>query len=374
MSERFHTVEAGDVRLVLDLDVGHIRAFEIERDGRTIAPLYTAPWVNEPEIVADPTIAPVLKYLSGDFFCAPFVASDVEEAPPHGWPANSRWNVLGAEKKDGATKARYELAKPVMGARLLKEITLRRGHPFAYQRHIFEGGTGAISAASHMMTSFVDRGRLSFSPKAWAELPAIPQESDPARGRSIFAHPARTTDLTKLPLADGTTADIHYYPVASGHEDFIMLVEEEGATIGWAAAVRPDTGDIALSLKNPADFPVTFLWFSNGGRFYAPWNGRNLGVVGMEEGRAYLAYGHAASIAPNPISDAGIPTSLTLQPNGSVAVRNVIGGLPLPPGWSTVTSIGLEKDALRVVGSDGTARDHPFDTSFLVDDGPGKPR
>jgi hypothetical protein len=353
------------VRLTLDLDVGHIRAFEVEHAGRTIAPLHTAPWVDEPGVAADPTIPPNLKYLSGDFFCAPFAKSDVEEAPSHGWPANSRWNLLGTASRAGGTTARYQLEKAVMGARLVKEITLRDGHAFAYQRHVFEGGNGAISVASHAMTRFVRSGRLSFSPKASAELPSMQQETDPARGRSVFAHPARTTDLTKLPLADGTTVDIHNYPVASGHEDFAMLVEAKGAKVGWTAAVRPDAGDIVFSLKNPADFPVTFLWFSNGGRYYPPWNRRHLGVLGIEEGRAYSAYGHAASIAPNPLSDAGVPTSLTLKPGGAVAVRHVIGGVPLPTSWSTVASVEVEDGGLRAVGNDGTAQDYPFDGNFL---------
>src|SRR5688572_12054495 len=124
MSERFHTVEAQGVRLTLDLDIGHVRAFEIERDGRTLTPFHTAPWVDNPAVAADPAIPPNIKGLSGDFFCAPFGKSDVEEAPPHGWPANSRWNVLEVTTQAGAATARYELEKRVMGARLVKEITL----------------------------------------------------------------------------------------------------------------------------------------------------------------------------------------------------------------------------------------------------------
>ena len=44
------------------------------------------------------------------------------------------------------------------------------------------------------------------------------------------------------------------------------------------------------------------LWFSNGGRDYPPWNGRHVGVLGIEEGRSYAAYGHAASAADNPLT------------------------------------------------------------------------
>ena len=70
-----------------------------------------------------------------------------------------------------------------------------------------------------------------------------------------------------------------------------MLVEAPGSELGWAAAMRDDAADILLSLKNPADFPVTMLWLSNGGRDYPPWNGRNVGVLGIEEGRAWSAHG-----------------------------------------------------------------------------------
>jgi predicted metal-dependent enzyme (double-stranded beta helix superfamily) len=366
MSERFHTIAADGISLTLDLAVGHIRSLEIERDGRRIAPLHTAPWVDDPAIAADPDIAANLKYLSGDFFCAPFGSSDVEEAPPHGWPPNAPWTFAGEEKDGPRRTRRFTLERKVMGARLTKEITLQDGHPFVYQCHIFEGGkNGAVSVASHAMTRFHGKGRLSFSPKAFAELPSAVQEGDPTRGRSLFAHPAHFTDLTRLPLADGTTADLHDHPIAEGHEDFAMLVEEKGARLGWAAAVRPDAGDVMLSLKNPADFPVTFLWFSNGGRYYPPWNSRHLGVLGIEEGRAYSSYGHAASIAPNPLSEAGIPTSLTLSPDGSVSVRHVIGGLPLPAGWSEVAGIDARPGALRMTASDGSTMDCPFDDGFL---------
>ena len=315
MPERFHTIAAKGIKVVVDLAAGHLRAVEIERDGRKLTPFYTAPWVDDPAIANDESILQNLRSLSGDFFCAPFGGTDDPEIPSHGWPANSRWDHAFTVAHDGGgIVARYELQKHILGARLIKEITLRDGHPFVYQRHIFEGGEGAISVASHAMTKFATRGRLSFSPKAYAETPPNPQESDPARGRSAFTYPARFDDLGNAPLKDGGTTDLTSYPIASRHEDFVMLVEETGRDLGWAAAVREDARDIVLSLKNPHDFPVTFLWFSNGGRDYPPWNGRNVGVLGIEEGRAWSANGYAASISPNPLSRSGVPTALELRP------------------------------------------------------------
>ena len=367
MTERFHHMQAAGISLAVDLAVGHIRDFTVEMGGRTSTPLHTAPWVNDPEITDDPAIQANLKYLSGDFFCAPFGASDIEPGSPgHGWPANSEWRLIGEERSGGAVTARFELAKRVMGAQLVKEFTLRDGHPFLYQRHVFTGGSGAVSASNHAMTHFDGEGRLSFSPKGFGDLPATTQEADPARGRSLFATGKRFTDLGKLPLADGKTVDLCRYPVARRHEDLVMLVEAPGSELGWAAAVRAKEGDIMLSLKNPAEVPVTYLWFSNGGRFYKPWNGRHLGVLGIEEGRAYSSAGHAASIAPNPLSEAGIPTAFTLTPDGSVTLRHVIGGIPLPEGWSRVESIAPAGGALRVTGDSRYAALVPYDAGFLT--------
>ena len=366
MGERFHTIRAEGIAVTIDLAVGHLRALEIEAGGRRLTPLYTAPWVDDPAIADDETIPPNLRALSGDFFCAPFGGSDEDGVPSHGFPANSRWDHLETRAHPGGgALARYALEKRVRGARLVKEIALRDGHPFVYQRHIFEGGAGTISVASHPMTKFATRGRLAFSPKAYAETPAQPLEPDPARGRYALAYPTRFTDLGQAPLRDGGTTDLRAYPIASRHEDFVMLVEAPGNRLGWAAAIRDDAADIVLSLKNPRDLPVTMLWFSNGGRDYPPWNGRNVGVLGIEEGRAYSAHGYAASAAPNPLSEAGVPTVLQLRPGGSAQVRHVVGGLPLPDGFAEISSVTAEANVLRLRSSSGAVQSAPFDAAFL---------
>ncbi len=366
MTDKFQTIEAEGISVTLDLAAGHVRSFEIDHGGHLIRPLHTAPWVDDLAVQNDQEIPVVLKHLSGDFFCAPFCDSDVEDGPPHGWPANSPWRFDGEESTLGGRTARFTLDHDVQGAWLIKEMTLRDGHPFLYVSHRFEGGSGAISVSSHAMTGFETKGRLSFSAKAFADLPVEQVEPDPSMGRSLFACSARFTDLTRLPLADGGTVDLRDYPIAERHEDFVMLVESDREKLGWTAAVRLDQGDVVLSLKNPADLPVTFLWFSNEGRDYTPWNGRHRGVLGIEEGRAYSIYGHAASINPNPLTDAGIPTSITLDPNGSVTVRHVLGGVPLPAGWRDIETIHAADGSLRLINPDGATVDHTFDDSFLA--------
>ena len=363
---RFQRLAAEGIAVSIDLAVGHLRALEIERDGRRVTPLHTAPWVDDPAIADDQSIPPNLRALSGDFFCAPFGAPDEEGVPPHGFPANSRWDHVDTHPHaDGGVIGRFVLRERPRDARLVKEITLRDGHPFLYQRHIFEGGAGTITVASHPMTKFGTRGRLSFSRKAYAETPANPLEPDPGRGRYALAYPARFTDLGRAPLKAGGETDLRSYPIAARHEDFVMLVEAPGSGLGWAGAIREDAADIVLSLKDPRDFPVTMLWFSNGGRDYRPWNGRNVGVLGIEEGCAWSAHGYAAAAAPNPLSQSGVPTVLELRPDGAVEVRHVVGGLPLPGGWSEIAAVETTGNSLEVRDVSGASFAVPFDAGFL---------
>jgi hypothetical protein len=357
----FHAIEAKGVRAVLDLRVGHVRSLEIEQGNRTIQPLHTAPWVDDPAIAGDATIPGNLRFLSGDFFCAPFSTSDLDDGPPHGWPANSAWKVI--ESARGT--ARYQLDRTILGARLIKELAVRDGQPFLYERHIFIGGEGAVPVANHGMTRFDAPASISFSPKLFGETPATALEPDPKRGRSRLLYPAHFTDLSRVPMADGGVADLTQYPFADAHEDFVSLVERPGNPLGWAAALRPDKSDIFLSLKDPADYPITMMWFSNGGRDYAPWNGRHRGVLGLEEGRTFAGHGHRASIADNPWARQGIATSLVLDPKGEVEVRNVIGGVALPAGWSKIAAIEAGKAQLAVVDVSGSRHAVPFDETFL---------
>lgn len=361
-SAEFVTLAADGVQVTLDLAVGHIKSFDVDRGGHRIAPLHRAPWTGE----IHPSDTPAhLARLSGDFLCAPFGPSDIDGSPSHGWTANSSWRHVGTQAIAGGKVARFELDRTVMGATVTKEFTLRDGHPFLYQRHLFAGGDGAVSVGLHMMVSLPQGGHLSFSPKLFAETPAVALEPDAAKGNSLLAYPARFHDLKKAPRADGGTANLTCYPFDRNHEDFVMMVEKPEDKLAWAAALRHHERDLVLSLKRPSDFPMTLLWMSNGGRYYAPWNSRHRGVLGLEEARTYSLNGHKASIAPNPLSEQGIPTSIALSASGEVDLRQVIGIMPVPAGWDRVTDIEARGDTLAVKSDIGEFT-VPYDPEFVL--------
>jgi hypothetical protein len=356
------TIEAKGISVAVDLAVGHIAAMTVDVDGRRLQPLHRAPWIDEPPETLPADLPDGVLRLSGDFLCAPFSAADVEPAPLHGWPANSHWDLMESAAIQDGWRARFRLRRTVMGATVDKILTLRDGHPFLYQEHVFEGGAGGISVAHHAMTVMREGGRLTFSPKRLAATGPDPLEPDPARGRFLLAYPARTEDLTAFPSAVGGTVDLTDYRMDRRHEDFVTLVEADHGGPAWTAVARRAERDLLLVLKNPAELPVTMLWLSNGGRDYAPWNGRHRGVLGIEDGRT--AVGHAASLGDNWLRREGVPTVFELSEGRRIAFRQVIGTVPLE-GGEPPKSITADSGRLRLGMADGMERLVPFDGGFL---------
>ena len=356
------TIEARGISVSVDLAVGHLADMAVEAEGRRLRPLHRAPWIDEPREMLPPGLPDGVARLSGDFLCAPFSVADVEKAPLHGWPANSPWDVAESAAVEGGWHARFRLRRSVMGAAVEKILTLRDGHPFLYQEHAFVGGRGAISVAHHAMTVMRDGGRLAFSPKRVAATGPDPLEPDPARGRFLLAYPARAHDPAAFPAAAGGTVDLADYRMDRRHEDFVTLVEADHGGPGWTAVARRAERDLVLVLKNPAELPVTMLWMSNGGRDYAPWNGRHRGVLGIEDGRT--AVGHAASLGDNWLKREGVATAFALAEGRRVAFRQVIGAMPLDNG-EPPASVAVRPRHLTLGFAGGGVRDVPYDGGFL---------
>ncbi len=353
------TIKARGIHLRFDARTGLLEQFTVSDEGAKIAPLHRAPWVGTDEVMP-PDAAPHMATLGGDFFCAPFAASE-NGSPLHGWPSNSAWRVFSS--KDGTLRAVLE--KPVFGAMLIKELSLRDDQPFVYERHIFIGGNGRIPVANHANLSLKTGGLISTSPKRVWETPRDPQESDPARGRSNLRYPAQARDPRQFPGQDGPV-DLTRYPWNPRHEDFVVGIEKAGHALGWTAVARPGEEDLFLSLRDASKLPMTMLWHSNGGRDYAPWSGRHFGCLGIEEGAAepMLGISNEAELAG--------PGLTTLSGSGTVEVRHVIGAIHWP-AKCPVADIRIVDESLEILGDSGTTRRVRFCPAFLRLAGYGPP-
>lgn len=356
----FLTLSVAGAEVHLDPKIGNIRGLKFQSDGRSVAPLHTAPWVDDPDVQADHRIPMVERKLSGDFFCAPFSVSDLETNPIHGWTANGPWEVDEIVQNGRFATARMVLGRPVMGARVIKEVRIEADAPILYQTHHISDGADGLTVAHHPMVQMAGAGRLSFSPKRLA----LTTGSEPVAGRNWLAYPAEGSDLAAFPGAQGTV-DLHHYPTGAGNDDFITLIEAEGNKLGWTAIMREAEDDIVFVLKDPKVLPVTMLWYSNGGRDHAPWNGRHIGVLGVEDGCTAGAEGHSAAQSANAVAAAGVRSALRLGSLTTHVIRHALGAVPRPEGWNAVVDIQIDGHRLVLLSDTGARLLVPFKAGFL---------
>jgi hypothetical protein len=344
-------IAAQGIDLSFRAETGLLEQFAVQDGGRDIRPLHRAPWVDSGEPLPEGA-APHMARLGGDFFCAPFAGRE-DGSALHGWPANAPWTVTSAT--NGVLVAR--LQRPVQGATLTKTLRVKDGHPFVYQTHRFDGGSGRVPVANHANVSVRGGALIRTSAKRHWETPRDAQESDPARGRSRLVYPAQSFDPTAFPGRAGPV-DLTRYPWGPRHEDFVLGIEAADSPLGWTAVTRPVEGDLFLSLRNPRALPMTMLWHSNGGRDYPPWSGRHKGCLGVEEGAAAQMLGVSTE------TDLSGPGFLALTPGASAEVRHVIGAIAWPTG-EAVAAVQGAGDTLVVTGERGATRTLPFDAAFL---------
>jgi hypothetical protein len=271
--------------------------------------------------------------MGGDFFCAPFCASDIEPAPPHGHPANSHWTLHQHEEFEGGARAIWTLDRKVLGSTLTKEWRLYDEDPYLYQAHTFEGGEGDISFAHHVLVNVRGGAKLGMSPRSEARTPNIDTSASDDFSSAILAYPDTASDLSKFPKKSGGTVDLTQLPIATDHDDFVMVTDEpapgNSPGLAWSIIERKTFKDCVVLFKPSKLLPQTMLWFSNGGRQAAPWLGQHKDVLGVEDACAFSLYGHQASVNH---ASAAAPTSISLcQSGGKLRIPYAIGAFAATP-------------------------------------------
>ena len=84
-----------------------------------------------------------------------------------------------------------------------------------------------------------------------------------------------------------------------GYEDIVLMASDPKLPFAWTALTVPEHNYVWFALKDPRVLPSTLFWISNGGRHYAPWNGRHRRAIGLEEVVSNFHSGLAESAKPN---------------------------------------------------------------------------
>lgn len=348
---------------------GHLGPVQFRLGRRTVAPLSIAPWAEEKLPRGMPAL---LQALRGDFFCAPFGGNGTpwrgERHPPHGETANAVWRLEKLEHRDDAVTLRARLDLKVRAGRVTKTIVLPEGTPVVAQSHEIAGARGPLSVGHHAMLRFPEEpnsGLIGTSRFVRGQVLPTPFEDPAQRGYSSLRPGAEFTSLAEVPLANGGSTDLSVYPARRGFDDLVMLSADPDLPFAWNAVTFPAQRYVWFALRDPRVLRHTIFWISNGGRHYAPWNGRHTGVLGLEDTTSYFHYGQAESASPNPLRDIGLPTTLALDPRRPTTVRTLMGVAEVPARFGRVVRIERGPGCIVLHSAEGKRVAAAVDLGFL---------
>ena len=348
---------------------GHLAPVTFRTPAGDIQPFSIAPWAEEP---LAPDTPDLLKTLRGDFFCAPFGGNGTpwrtERHPPHGEVASSVWtSPQVSAPQPGVQCFEATLAQTVRPGTATKHIELRDGETNLYLRHTLSGMSGPMCLAHHAMLKCPDGdpGHIALSPYRTGQVFPAQFENPSIGGYSALKQGARFTRLEAVPLLSGESTDVTRFPARDGFDDLLMVTTRPCTQPAWSTVSFPAHGYLWFSLRDVNVLKSTVLWLSNGGRHYAPWNGRHRRVLGVEDVTANFHFGLAESVQPNDRSKRGLPTQLRLNPKKPTIVNYIMGVVPIPPNFDGVKTIRFKPRLIRLTSHSGATVDHPVDSSFL---------
>jgi hypothetical protein len=294
---------------------------------RNIQPFHIAPWAHEP--TPEP---PMIGTLRGDFFCMPFGGNELPfegaRYPQHGHTANDRWELLAHETN----------SLELQGWSARKTVSVRPGQTAVYVRHELDWD-GPMSFGHHAMLRFHTEGLLATSPFQFGQAYPGPFEEPRKGGYPSLLPGARFDRLDAVPMANGEFADLTRYPAREGFEDLVQIFTDPSLDFAWNAVTFPEERYVWFALRDPKVLTGTILWHSNGGRHYAPWNGRHRRVLGIEDVTSYMHDGLAVSVAENDATRAGFQTHFDLRRDAKLAVNVIFGVAAVPSDFGHVREI-----------------------------------
>lgn len=352
---------------------GHIAPVTFDRHGRKIRPYSVAPWAEEK---TDPTLAPILKVLRGDFFCMPFGGNATpfrgERHPIHGETANAKWKLESLTSREGRSELHLSLRTKIRKGRVDKFIALVDGHNAIYSRHVVSEMRGAICFGQHAMLKFPDAegsGIVSTSHFVYGQVFPDAFELPAQGGYTSLQAGATFKDLSRVPTMTGEMTDLTRYPARRGWENLVMIVSDATAPFAWTAVTFPKQRYVWFALKDPRALRNTVFWQSNAGRHYPPWNGRHHSVMGLEEVTANFHYGLAESVKKNPLSQKGFPTCVQLSPPRPLVINYIMAIAMIPRGFDKVASIkpATGNESVSIHSTSGAKLETPVNLDFLIE-------
>jgi hypothetical protein len=293
-----------------------------------------------------------------------------ERYPAHGETANSKWKLVDHAANRANSTIHLALKFRARPGHVDKFIHLRADQPIVYNKHVISRMSGPMCLGHHAMLKFPDQegsGLIATSATKFMHTYTEPLERPENKGYSFLQPDRAFQSLDSVPTITGQTADLTRYPARRGWEDLVLLANVDDNPLAWTAVTFPAERFVWFALKDPRVLHSTVLWHSNGGRYYLPWSGRHINVMGLEEITGNFHYGLAASVAENTISRRGHATHIDLNPDTPLVVNYIFGVAEVPTDFGRVANLTYNARSKAITLQDGAGHrvSTPCDVDFL---------
>ena len=368
--EPSYTISNDLVSVFITVQAGHLTASFHTGANETVNPFFIPPWWCEAQ---DQNLDEIINVLRGDFFCFPFGANEEsyegKKYAVHGKTANANWDFVSFKEQKRTKELILSMDLDYEEGRVDKTITLCENEPIIYNRHTINGFTGKIPIGHHPTLQLPNRegaGIIDISEPLAGFTTPEPIEDPKMGGYSQLQPNYEISDRSKVLCMNGQSIDLTRYPGPKGFDDIVIFINDSSRDFVYTALSLPEEGYLYFNLKNPKVLSSTLFWMPNGGRHYAPWNGRMTAGLGMEEISGFYHYGITPSIEKNFFQEKGYKTYVEID-GKPFEVKLIMGVVPIEKSFQGVEDI-VKKDAatITIIGRGGEKIDVPCQIDFLV--------
>ncbi len=366
-----YTISNKKVQVFITVQGGHLTAL-FNNDGKEVNPFFIAPWWEEARMEGLDEIVNVLR---GDFFCFPFGGNEEpyegKKYPLHGQTSNDNWEVTGFIDNGEHKAISLTMDLDYDEGSVDKIISISESEPVIYNKHIIKGFKGKMPLGHHPSLQLPDRpgaGIIDISDPVTGYTAVYPVEDPKNRGYSLLRPACEISDRSKVPDVFGNTVDLTCYPLQKGFEDICIFISDIEKDFTYTAISLPEEGYLYFQLKDPKVLAETLFWMSNGGRHYAPWNGRVVAVLGMEETSSFFHYGIKASLEDNFFYENGYRSYCEINGESPFEVKLVMGLIGIEKDFKGVQDIIRKNDSsITIIGRGKEKIDVPCRVDFLYE-------
>lgn len=333
-------------------------------NGTRIDPYYLAPWWEE-------EMEDVESAMRGSWFCFPFGLNKPYqgiEYPVHGFPLTSHYEktdfICSGDEQTLCLKTMLEEDH----ALLEKGYTLVDGETCIYMSDKISGAKGKYPVGYHPTLRIPEKigsAILDFSKPLESWTAPVHIEDHAKGGYSCLLPGCEITDLKKVPTIYGKKVDLTRHPFIKGFDDIYMHVSDPSKEFCYTTISIPEEGYLYFQLKNPRNLGNEMAWTSYNGRYYAPWNGRVNGCIGLEEINGYFCYGITSAQEENPLLQKGY--HMYDEFDGEAREYRMIQGVvEIDHDYLGVENIvKVDEKHISIIGKDGSNKIVACQTGFL---------